>query len=173
VIISCLETTEIPVLSVEGKGISFEEHKDWKQLWIVDPIDCTNEFIKRNGEFTLNIAFIEDQKPIIGVIYLPVTGELYFSSKEIGVFKVDVNLEDYDVKALLSKSNKLLLQRKDRTFTIVSSRSHMSADTEGFVQKIREFHGDVKLISKESSLKLCIVAAGSANCHPRFTPTVE
>ena len=173
VIMSFLTKTNIPVLSEEGKAIAYEERKDWKQLWIVDPIDGTKEFIKRNGEFTVNIALIEDQKPIIGVIFVPVTGELYFSSKELGAFKVEVNIEDYGVEVLLAKANKLPLQREDNTFTIVASRSHMSAETEGYIQQMRDIHGEVKLISKGSSLKLCMVAQGAANCYPRFAPTME
>ena len=173
VIMSYLESTGIPVLSEEGRDIPYQERKDWKQLWIVDPIDGTKEFIKRNGEFTVNIALVENQKPIIGVIFVPVTGELYFSSKEMGAFKVVVNLEDYDIKVLLSKNNKLPLQREDKTFTIVASRSHMSAETQEYVQQMRDIHGEVKLISKGSSLKLCMVAEGTANCYPRFAPTME
>ena len=92
VIMSYLETTDIPVLSEEGRDIPYKERKAWKQLWIVDPIDGTKEFIKRNGEFTVNIALIENQRPIIGVIFVPVTGELYFSTKEMGAFKVAVDL---------------------------------------------------------------------------------
>ena len=173
VIMSYLEATGIPVLSEEGRDITYQERKAWKQLWIVDPIDGTKEFIKRNGEFTVNIALIENKKPLIGVIFVPVTGELYFSSKELGAYKVKVDLEDYDIKALLSKNNKLPLQREDNTFTIVISRSHMSAETEGYVQQMRDLHGEVKLISKGSSLKLCMVAEGAANCYPRFAPTME
>jgi len=173
VIMSYLESTGIPVLSEEGRDIPYKERKDWKQLWIVDPIDGTKEFIKRNGEFTVNIALIENQKPIIGVIFVPVTGELYFSSKELGVFKVVVDLEDYDLDALQAKANKLPLHREDNTFTIVASRSHMSAETKSYVQQMRDIHGDVNLISKGSSLKLCMVAEGSANCYPRFAPTME
>ena len=173
VIMSYLEATDIPVLSEEGRDISYQERKDWKHLWIVDPIDGTKEFIKRNGEFTVNIALIENQRPIIGVIYVPVTGELYFSSKELGAFKVAAHLEDYDVKVLLSKGNKLPLQREDKTFTIVASRSHMSPETEEYVQEMRDIYGEVKLISKGSSLKLCMVAEGLANCYPRFAPTME
>ena len=104
---------------------------------------------------------------------MPVTGELYFSSKEMGAFKVAVDLEDYDIKVLLSKGKKLPLQREDNTFTIVASKSHMSAETEGYVQEMRDLHGDVNLISKGSSLKLCMVAEGTANCYPRFAPTME
>ena len=173
VIMSYLEPTDIPVLSEEGRDITYQERKDWKQLWIVDPIDGTKEFIKRNGEFTVNIALIENQKPIIGVIFVPVTGELYFSSKELGAFKVVVHLEDYDLDALIAKANKLPLQREDTTFTIVASRSHMSAETEGYIEKMRDIYGEVKLISKGSSLKLCMVAQGTANCYPRFSPTME
>jgi len=173
VIMSYLEPTDIPVLSEEGRDIPYQERKSWKQLWIVDPIDGTKEFIKRNGEFTVNIALIENQKPIIGVIFVPVTGELYFSSKELGAFKVAVHLEDYDLDALLAKANKLPLLREDNTFTIVASRSHMSAETGEYVQQMRDLHGEVKLISKGSSLKLCMVAEGAANCYPRFAPTME
>jgi 3'(2'), 5'-bisphosphate nucleotidase len=173
VIMSYLTKTDIPVLSEEGRDIPYQERKAWKQLWIVDPIDGTKEFIKRNGEFTVNIALIDDQKPIIGVIFVPVTGELYFSSKELGAFKVKVDLEDYDLEGLLSKGNKLPLQREDKTFTIVASRSHMSADTETYILQMRETQGEVKLISKGSSLKLCMVAEGTANCYPRFAPTME
>ena len=121
----------------------------------------------------MNIALIENQRPLIGVIFVPVTGELYFSSKEMGAFKVNVNLEDYDLEALLEKADTLPLQREDNTFTIVASRSHMSAETEEYVQQMRDLHGDVKLISKGSSLKLCMVAEGTANCYPRFAPTME
>jgi len=173
VIMSFLTKTDIPVLSEEGRDIPYQERKAWRQLWIVDPIDGTKEFIKRNGEFTVNIALIENQRPIIGVIFVPVTGELYFSSKEVGAFKVAVDLEDYDVDALQSKANTLPLQREDNTFTIVASRSHMSVETEEYLQEMRYIHGEVHLISKGSSLKLCMVAEGAANCYPRFAPTME
>jgi 3'(2'), 5'-bisphosphate nucleotidase len=173
VIMSYLDPTNIPVLSEEGRDISYKERKDWKQLWIVDPIDGTKEFIKRNGEFTVNIALIDNQHPIIGVIFVPVTGELYFSSKELGAFKVVVDLEDYDLDALQVKANKLPLQREDNTFTIVASRTHMSQETEEYVAEMRNKHGNVNLISKGSSLKLCMVAEGTAECYPRFAPTME
>ena len=173
VIMSYLETTNIPVLSEEGRDIQYQERKDWKQLWIVDPIDGTKEFIKRNGEFTVNIALIENQKPIIGVIFVPVTGELYFSSKELGAYKAALDLEDFELEVILAKANTLPLQREDNTFTIVASRSHMSIETEEYVQQMRNIHGEVKLISKGSSLKLCMVAEGTANCYPRFAPTME
>jgi 3'(2'), 5'-bisphosphate nucleotidase len=173
IIVSFLEKTGIPILSEEGKAIPYEVRKDWNQLWIVDPIDGTKEFIKRNGEFTVNIALIEDQKPVIGVIFVPATGELYFSSKESGAFKVAVNLDNFDVEALISEANKLPLKREDKTFTVVASRSHMSPETEDYVNEMKQVHGAVNLISKGSSLKLCMVAEGQADCYPRFAPTME
>lgn len=173
VIMSYLITSNIPVLSEEGKSIPYHSRKDWKQLWIVDPIDGTKEFVKRNGEFTVNIALIEKQKPVLGVIFVPVSGELYFSAKEIGSFKVLVNLEDFDVDALLNTGKRLPLNREDKTFTIVASRSHMSAETETYLNDMRQKYDEVKLISKGSSLKLCMVAEGQADCYPRFAPTME
>ena len=173
VIMSFLAKTNIPVLSEEGKAISYAERKEWEQLWIVDPIDGTKEFIKRNGEFTVNIALIKNQRPILGVIFVPAKSELYFSTREIGAFKVAVDLENFDFEKLLSNADKLPIQREDKTFTVVASRSHMSPETESYVQKMRDIHGAVKLISKGSSLKLCMVAEGKANCYPRFAPTME
>lgn len=173
VIMSFLTKTNIPVLSEEGKTISYATRKDWKQLWIVDPIDGTKEFIKRNGEFTVNIALIENQKPLIGVVFVPVKGELYFSSKKNGAFKVEADPEVYDVDTLQSIANKLPLQREDKTFTIVASRSHISKETESYVQEMHDIYGKVILISKGSSLKLCMVAEGQADCYPRFAPTME
>ena len=173
VIMSFLTKTDIPVLSEEGKSIAYKERKIWKQLWIVDPIDGTKEFIKRNGEFTVNIALIENQKPILGVIFVPAKGDLYFSTKEIGAFKVSVDLELFDLDTLVSKASKIPFEREDKTFTIVASRSHMSPETEAYVQQMRDIHGEVNLISKGSSLKLCMVAEGVANSYPRFAPTME
>jgi len=115
VIMSHLNVTKIPVLSEEGNIILYNERKNWSQLWIVDPIDGTKEFIKRNGEFTVNIALIENQKTILGVIFVPVSGELYFSTKEIGSYKVKVNSEDYNLDSLLRIAKKLPIERKDKT----------------------------------------------------------
>ena len=173
VIMSFLKKTDIPILSEEGRDISYQERKDWKQLWIIDPIDGTKEFINRNGEFTINVALIEDHKPIIGVVYAPVTGELYFSSKKLGAFKMVVDLKNFDIETIILNGKKLPLNREENKFTIVASRSHMSKETEAYVQEIRDTYGEVNLISKGSSLKLCMVAEGTAHCYPRFAPTME
>ncbi len=172
-IIEVLSKTKIPILSEEGEKICFEERKKWDRFWIVDPLDGTKEFVKRNGEFTVNIALVEKQKPIIGVIFVPVSGDLYFSNNEIGAFKVKVDFDNFNIETLILKSNKLPLKREDTTFTIVASRSHMSKETKEYVQEMCDTHGKVNLISKGSSLKLCMVAEGTADCYPRFAPTME
>ena len=107
------------------------------------------------------------------MIFVPVTGELYFSTKALGAFKVRIDLKKYSVDKLISNADKLPLMRKDKTFTVVASRSHMSKETETYVSDMRDKHGKVNLISKGSSLKLCMVAEGTANCYPRFAPTME
>ena len=182
-----LSKTNIPILSEEGKSIPFEDRKNWKQLWIVDPIDGTKEFIKKNGEFTVNIALIENQKTVLGVVYAPALGDLYYSSKENGSFRLRhfESLSDRQpaVKdSMLSypealegngKATPLPLQSERKTFTVVASRSHMSPETEEYVSEMREKHGEVELISKGSSLKLVMVAEGAADCYPRFAPTME
>lgn len=173
VIMSFLKKTKIPVLSEEGREIPYEERKNWKQLWIVDPIDGTKEFIKRNGEFTVNIAFIENQKTRLGVIFAPVSGELYFSTTQIGAYKTIAKSKNINIETLISNGHKLPFQRENSTYTIVASRSHMSQETELYVEEMRAKHGEVNLISKGSSLKLCMVADGSADCYPRFAPTME
>lgn len=168
-----LEKTGIPVLSEEGKAIPYEERRNWKQLWIVDPIDGTKEFIKRNGEFTVNIALIEDHVPILGVIYVPALGELYFSSKEIGSFKVEALDSSNPIETILEKANKLPMTAKRSKYTVVASRSHLSQETKDFIDQLIMEHGEIESISKGSSLKLCMVAEGSADCYPRFAPTME
>ena len=173
VIFSYLEKTGIPILSEEGIDIPYAKRKNWKELWIVDPIDGTKEFIKRNGEFTVNIALIENQIPIVGVVFAPVLGVLYFSEAGVGSFKVNIELNTFDMEVDLLKADKLPLERDDKTFTVVASRSHMSPETEVYLQEIRENYGEVNLISKGSSLKLCMVAEGTADCYPRFAPTME
>ena len=173
VIVSYLEKTGIPILSEEGREIPYAERKNWKQLWVVDPIDGTKEFIKRNGEFTVNIALIKNKKIDLGVIFIPASGDLYFSTQELGSFKININLNSYNIENIIEVADKLPFQREDSTFTIVASRSHMSKETETFVAEMKEKHGTINLISKGSSLKLCMVAEGTANCYPRFAPTME
>ena len=173
IISSILQESKIPILSEEGKNIPYETRKYWSKLWVVDPIDGTKEFIKHNGEFTVNIALIENNKPVIGVILAPDSGVLYFSEKNIGAFKSFFNIDFFNPEDLLAKALPLPLNHKNQTFTVVASRSHLSKETKKYIQNLKIKHGEIKLISKGSSLKLCMVAEGKANCYPRFAPTME
>tara|TARA_B110000503_G_scaffold143562_2_gene245868 strand:+ start:162 stop:971 length:810 start_codon:yes stop_codon:yes gene_type:complete len=173
-IVEVLKDTGIPILSEEGRDIPFEERKDWEYFWMIDPLDGTKEFVKRNGEFTVNIALISDQKAVMGIIYVPVKDDLYIGAEGIGSFKILAysKLQDLSVNALINDKNKLP-KAVDRKYTIVGSRSHMSAETEEFIEAKRVEQGEIEMISIGSSLKLCMVAEGLADDYPRFAPTME
>ena len=171
-IMNLLEATGLPVLSEEGKQMDYTERKDWKQFWMVDPLDGTKEFVKRNGEFTVNIALIEDGKATMGVIYVPVTKDLYFADK------LAYKIEDFDsptvaINNLLGRAEQLPLSQTRTNYVVVGSRSHMSEETEAFINDQRSTHSEVDILSKGSSLKLCMVAEGAADAYPRFAPTME
>ena len=173
-ILSILKSdSSIPILSEEGIKIDYSIRKNWQKLWIVDPLDGTKEFVKRNGEFTVNIALIENQIPILGVIFVPVSGDLFFSEKNMGSFKINLTNYSFDLETLLENANKLPISNNKKKFTIVASRSHMSKETEQFILEKKKKYGSVDLISSGSSLKLCMVAEGKANCYPRYAPTME
>lgn len=169
-----LNTTQLPILSEEGKHIEYDERKNWEYFWMVDPLDGTKEFIKRNGEFTVNIALIHQQRSILGVIYIPVANDLYFAAEDVGCFKTTIkNFQDIELSQLLSISKKLPIKENERKFTVVASRSHMSEETEMFIDGLKTTHKDVEFISSGSSIKLCLVASGDADVYPRFAPTME
>ncbi|NPA67859.1 MAG: 3'(2'),5'-bisphosphate nucleotidase CysQ [Chlorobi bacterium] len=176
VISEILNTTNLPVLSEEGKNIPYEERKDWDLFWLVDPLDGTKEFIKRNGDFTVNIALIENRKPVAGVIYVPVTGTLYFAANEIGAYKTEysswtgLEIENFDFWEDISEK---LPNSKTEVFTLVGSRSHMNDETKAYFDKIKKEKGKTEIISRGSSLKLCMIAEGKADMYPRFGPTME
>jgi 3'(2'), 5'-bisphosphate nucleotidase len=173
IIMEYLKKTDIPVLSEEGRDIAYRERKEWSQLWIVDPIDGTKEFIKKNGEFTVNIALVENQVPVIGVIYVPAKQELYYADKETGSYKaVDITAGN-SLDQIQGKAKKLPLKTDRSQFTVVASKSHLSPETEEYIASLEKEHGKVETISKGSSLKLCMVAEGQADQYPRFAPTME
>tara|TARA_Y100001968_G_scaffold319899_1_gene352106 strand:+ start:662 stop:1417 length:756 start_codon:yes stop_codon:yes gene_type:complete len=161
VIEKMLLESKIPILSEEGRQVPFEERKNWDKLWIVDPLDGTKEFVKRNGEFTVNIALIENGSPVMGVIYVPVTNVLYYASEE-GAFKESKNSID-----------KLPIVTDRQSFIAVGSRSHQSPETKAYFDSLINKHGKVEVISMGSSLKICLVAEGKADVYPRFAPTME
>jgi len=165
--------TNIPFLSEEGAKISFDERKEWEYSWLVDPLDGTKEFVKRNGEFTVNIALIHNGNPIMGVIYVPVKQELYFAMEGYGSYKISRDAVISDLDGLIEKSNKLPIDYKRENYVIVGSRSHMSAETEEFFDEKKKEHGNVEVMAVGSSLKLCMVAEGKADAYPRYAPTME
>ena len=177
-IIDHLQHTQLPVLSEEGKAIAFETRSNWDLFWMVDPLDGTKEFIKKNGEFTVNIALIEKGKAVAGVIYAPVTDTLWFGSVDTGSFRItDASTVDQhtisNTDILLQSGNRLPLATTNRPFTVVASRSHLSPETEALVDELRIKHPDITFVSKGSSLKICLVAEGSADIYPRLAPTME
>ena len=174
----------IPVLSEEGRDISFAERRQWPRMWIVDPLDGTKEFIKRNGEFTVNIALAEGGVPTMGVIYVPVSDTLYFADHQLGAFKIDACEKGGvgqrlpggadGMEAMMKKALRIPLQReKDRPYTIMGSRSHATPELTAYVETMRKKHGRVAFISSGSSLKICLVAEGQADIYPRLGPTME
>ncbi len=198
VIVKRLGKLAIPILSEEGKDIPYVERKSWETYWLIDPLDGTKEFIKQNGEFTVNIAMIRDRKPLGGVIYVPDKNVLYFALNNQGSFKADsgesIKQLETDLIELLKNQavgpgNEKIAEAFDslsvtsaklpvidlptRPFTIIGSRSHASPELEAFVEEKRQEHGEVEFISAGSSLKLCLVAEGKADIYPRTGPTME
>ncbi|MCG6909906.1 MAG: 3'(2'),5'-bisphosphate nucleotidase CysQ [Deltaproteobacteria bacterium] len=180
-----LSETGIPLLSEEGKALSFEERKTWDTLWIVDPLDGTKEFVKRNGEFTVNIALVSLGKPVLGVVFAPVRALLYFALPELGAFKLDgmekvgdlvsrIDGDGFAMDDLVGNAAKLPLENtEDRPYTIVGSRSHATEALEAFVDAKRREYEKIEFIPAGSSLKLCLVAEGRADIYPRLAPTME
>lgn len=176
-IMRLLDETSVPVLSEEGQHMDYNIRKDWKTLWIVDPLDGTKEFIKKNGEFTVNIALVENGVPVLGVIYVPVTRELYFAEDSLGAYKIsDIDYRSAGLSPddLTERGDRLpLMQADTKGFVIVASRSHLSPETETYIKKMENEYGHVSIVSCGSSLKICRVAEGVADIYPRFAPTME
>jgi len=152
---------EIPIISEEEVSAPYEKRKDWKQFWCVDPLDGTKEFIKKNGEFTVNIALMECGVPVLGVVYAPVLGEMYWSDGKSSWREVG------------GKKERIKASHPKDKFVLVGSRSHQTPDLLEFMEQKRQEYGEVELISRGSSLKICMVAEGSAHAYYRGGPTME
>ncbi len=174
VILDALIPTGIPVISEEARAMDYKERAGWDLCWIVDPLDGTKEFIKRNGEFTVNIALVEKGSPVIGVVYVPVKRDMYFGSKKTGSGKFPIREGGpLHLGAILLHAEKFTKAMIPGKYTVIASRSHLSPETEKFIAEKRQEHGEVEKISAGSSLKLCLVAEGKANVYPRPAPTME
>ncbi|MBZ7980641.1 3'(2'),5'-bisphosphate nucleotidase CysQ [Campylobacter sp. RM12642] len=147
----------IPIISEENKNIQYSVRKNWEYCWLIDPIDGTKEFINKNKEWTINIALIHNGQPILGVVYAPALKLLYNAQQNKGAYKNNV---------------KLPLELNKNTYKIVASKSHLNDETKYFIDNIKT-NLDKEFISIGSSLKLCLVASGEADCYPRLAPTME
>jgi len=150
---------QFPIISEEGKGIAFEERKDWITFWLVDPLDGTKEFIKRNGQFTVNIALIENHLPILGFIYAPATNEMFYGIKGEGSFKISAD----------GLKTKIKVSERKNGLVAVGSSSHANEEEAIFLSK----YDIVETIKSGSSLKFCRVAEGVADIYLRTGPTME
>lgn len=157
-----LQTTGLPMLSEEGSETSYEIRKTWKHFWLIDPLDGTKEFIKRNGEFTVNIALIENGTPVLGVVAVPVTGEVYYGARGMGAWVVRDG-----VKTQLAQRSPVDVTQEG--IRVVASRSHLNEQTSAFIQSLK----NPSLVSAGSSLKFMLLASGQADIYPRFAPTME
>lgn len=168
-----LEPTQIPIISEENKQLEYSQRKHWEQCWIVDPLDGTKEFIKRNGEFTVNIALVHLGRPKFGVIYAPYTRELYFADVDAEIAQKVLVPEAYEsLESLLELARPIQPRSDEAQMRIVGSRSHLNDDTKVFIEDLVT-PLNKEIVSKGSSLKFCMVAEGKADVYPRFAPTME
>jgi len=149
----------IPILSEENSMIEYKVRKKWDYYWCIDPIDGTKEFIKKNGEFTVNIALIHKDTPVLGVVYAPALDLMYGAKKGEGAYLNDKRLPIY------------LNENTKEKLVVLTSKSHLSSDTQSYIDSLDT--KEIEQISKGSSLKLCMVADGSADIYPRLAPTME
>ena len=149
----------IPIMSEENKQVEYDKRKEWEYYWCIDPIDGTKEFIKKNDEFTVNIALIEKNTPVLGVVYAPAIDEMYSAKRGEGAY--------LNSKKLPLSENK----HKEELLKVVASKSHLSEETQQFIDTLET--KQIEQVSKGSSLKLCMVASGKADIYPRLAPTME
>jgi 3'(2'), 5'-bisphosphate nucleotidase len=156
-------TPDIPVISEESVSADIEARHQWARCWVVDPLDGTKEFLKRNGEFTVNIALVENHKSVMGVVYVPVTGVTYYAVAGEGSFKIENGV-----------TTRMHCRKLDGSpVTVVGSRSHRSANEDNLLAAVEREFGQYTMVNYGSSLKTCLVAEGVADCYPRFGPTME
>ncbi len=154
-------TPDIPVLSEESAQAPWAIRQNWDRCWVVDPLDGTREFLKRNDEFTVNVALVEGHRPVLGVVYAPALGRWFFAAAGEGAWRKDGDRDPIRIHV----GEKIA----DRPWQVVGSRSHNTPEVDAFVEQL----GDAELVAMGSSLKLCLVADGSADLYPRLGPTSE
>ncbi len=167
------DLNNFPIMSEENKQIVYKERENWNLFWLVDPLDGTKEFIKKNGEFTVNIALIENGLPVLGVVYAPALHSLYYGSSDLGSFKCENVKENLPFETIFSNSIKLPVEKAGSAYKVVASRSHKNEETIAFIESLKKEHTVIEEVSIGSSLKLCLVAEGKADIYPRLGPTME
>lgn len=173
-----LSVTRIPLLSEEGRDLYYDERRGWDLFWMVDPLDGTEEFIKRNGEFTVNIALMVDNAPFLGVIYIPTTETIYFSDPDRGSFCKTGIKPAIDsactISQIFADARRLpVVAERNTPLKVALSRSHESNQARDLIRQLQDQLGEVKIVEYGSSLKMCLVAEGSVDCYLRTTPTSE
>ena len=161
----------IPILSEENDTIPYEVRKNWRYYWCIDPLVGTKEFIKKNGEFTVNIALIDTNTPVLGIIYAPKLNTIYYGIKDQGAFK-----EILQTQNLVAHKEKLPLKvnaNPTKNLAVAISKSHLSSQTQDFIDNIALHTKHITLITKGSSLKFCMIAEGEVDLYPRMSPTME
>lgn len=181
-IVGILAETGIPILSEESSKDDYANRQEWERFWLVDPLDGTKEFIKKNGEFTVNIALVENGTPTMGIVYVPAKDELYYGVVGQGAFKATGVMESFAVgendgnghlNVNLNAEPLPLESAKHDDYVIVASRSHLSPETQAFIDEAERTYPAVRTISSGSSIKICLVAEGVADAYPRYAPTME
>ena len=166
--------TKIPIISEENRQVEYKERNLWEECWIVDPLDGTKEFIKRNGEFTVNIALVKNEIPVLGAIYVPEKKVLYFADvSEKKAYKVALNSHNTSLEKIIKDASLIQPHSKENYIRVVGSRSHMNEATSNYIESIKANSNDIEIVSKGSSLKFCLLVEGAADIYPRFAPTME
>jgi len=169
-----LTSLGLPILSEENRQLPYEERKDWREFILVDPLDGTKEFIKRNGEFTVNIALVRDGVPVMGVIYAPMPDTLFWGSEGEDSWRMEDASKNFSENNIHEGAQKLPAEAPDKdNLRVVASKSHFSKETEEFIHNLDTEGKEIELVSRGSSLKICMVAEGSADIYPRLGPTME
>lgn len=176
VIEAILRETNIPILSEEGIHLPFEERNNWQTLWIIDPLDGTNEFVAKSGDFCVNIALVDSGEPILGVIYSPTRDTVWFGAKDLNAYKIEnvsTVIDDFSFETLQQNGIKMPFNATGNQYIVLVSRSNLNEATKTFIETLKTEYKELTLAHIGSALKFCVLAEGAANLYPRYATTSE
>ncbi len=173
IINQALVKTGIPIVSEENKEVDYSIRKHWNTYWLVDPLDGTKEFVNKNGEFTINIALIENGIPVLGVVFIPVSDKLYYAASGYGSYKLENVSKSSETLPFESKIKLPYYEKVNNNLVVVASRSHINTETDKYIKDLEQRTGKIEIKNFGSSLKLCMLAEGGAHIYPRMAPTME